>query len=147
MKSRGCCSRSATGSGPISPDEDALRRSVSLLIGRSGDRLPARRRRRTTSTAARRLPAALSPLGLDVRRDCWLEDLYVEEPARGRGLGRALVEAACERARTRGARRIELDTNESNQAAIALYESCGFSAASKEHGAANGRDLFFGRRL
>jgi GNAT superfamily N-acetyltransferase len=79
--------------------------------------------------------------------DCWLEDLFVEEPARGHGLGRALVEAACATARERGARRIELDTNESNRAAISLYEACGFSAASKAHGTQTGRDMFFGRRL
>ena len=79
--------------------------------------------------------------------DCWLEDLFVEEGARGKGLGRALVNAACERASERGAQRIELDTNESNAGAIALYESLGFSSASKVHGAVHGRDLFMGRRL
>jgi len=79
--------------------------------------------------------------------DCWLEDLFVEEGARGMGLGRTLVLAACERASERGAQRIELDTNESNAGAIALYESLGFSAASKVHGAVHGRDLFMGRRL
>jgi len=79
--------------------------------------------------------------------DCWLEDLYVEAPARGRGVGRALVELALERARARGAARIELDTNERNGGAIALYESLGFSSSSKAHGAMNGRDIFMGRRL
>ena len=79
--------------------------------------------------------------------DCWLEDLYVEERARGRGVGRALVALACDRALARGARRIELDTNEDNRAAIALYESLGFSAASKAHGELQGRDVFMGRRL
>lgn len=79
--------------------------------------------------------------------DCWLEDLYVSAAARGRGVGRALVEFAFERARARGAARIELDTNETNATAIALYESLGFSAKSKLHGPASGRDLFMGRRL
>ena len=79
--------------------------------------------------------------------DCWLEDLYVEQPARGSGVGRALVELAFERALARGARRIELDTNEHNLGAIALYESLGFSASSKTHGELRGRDLFLGRRL
>jgi GNAT superfamily N-acetyltransferase len=79
--------------------------------------------------------------------DCWLEDLYVEEHARGRGVGRALVELAFERAKARGARRIELDTNEHNGGAIALYESLGFSATSKAHGELTGRDVFMGRRL
>ncbi|MGA3361565.1 MAG: GNAT family N-acetyltransferase [Solirubrobacteraceae bacterium] len=79
--------------------------------------------------------------------DCWLEDLYVEDAARGRGVGRALVVLAMERASARGARRIELDTNERNHGAIALYESLGFSSASKVHGRMRGRDLFMGRRL
>jgi GNAT superfamily N-acetyltransferase len=79
--------------------------------------------------------------------DCWLEDLFVEEHARGQGVGGALVVAAFERAGTRGARRIELDTNERNLGAIALYESLGFSTTSKAHGSLTGRDLFMGRQL
>jgi len=79
--------------------------------------------------------------------DCWLEDLYVEPSARGRGVGRALVGLAFARANARGARRIELDTNEHNGGAIALYESLGFSASSKAHGELMGRDLFMGRPL
>ena len=79
--------------------------------------------------------------------DCWLEDLYVEGHARGRGVGGALVTLAFERAIARGARRIELDTNEDNHGAIAFYESLGFSTASKVHGPLTGRDLFMGRGL
>jgi GNAT superfamily N-acetyltransferase len=76
--------------------------------------------------------------------DCWLEDLFVREEARRSGLGSALVATALERARERGCRRVELDVSEANEAARALYESHGFSAASKSTG---GRDLFMGRRL
>jgi GNAT superfamily N-acetyltransferase len=79
--------------------------------------------------------------------DCWLEDLFVEEHARGQGVGRALVLAAFDRADARGAQRIELDTNEHNPGAIALYRSLGFSATSKAHGSLTGRDLFMGRQL
>ena len=79
--------------------------------------------------------------------DCWLEDLFVDEQARGLGLGVALVELAVARANLRGAQRIELDTNEDNIGAIALYESLGFSAKSKAHGALRGRDVFMGRRV
>src|SRR6476469_1903260 len=50
--------------------------------------------------------------------DCWLEDLFVTEAARGGGHGRELVEAAFEAARGRGCRRIELDVNEQNAAAL-----------------------------
>jgi len=76
--------------------------------------------------------------------DCWLEDLYVEAAARRSGCGAALVEAAMERARARGCRRIELDTNEDNAPALALYHRMGFSERSKGD---PGRDLFLGRRL
>jgi ribosomal protein S18 acetylase RimI-like enzyme len=79
--------------------------------------------------------------------DCWLEDLYVTSTARGHGVGRALVQLAFERAGLRGAARIELDTNEANATANALYESLGFSVTSKAHGPATGRDIFMGRRL
>lgn len=58
--------------------------------------------------------------------DCLVEDVFVEESARGTGLGRALMDAAITRARERGARRMELDTNDTNAPAIALYESLGF---------------------
>ena len=77
--------------------------------------------------------------------DCWLEDLYVAEAARGRGLGAALVQAALDRASERGCRRVELDTSESNHAALRLYERMGFSPSSKSEPPA--RDLFLGRRL
>jgi ribosomal protein S18 acetylase RimI-like enzyme len=75
--------------------------------------------------------------------DCWLEDLYVTDAARGTGLGRALAEAAIERAVARGCRRIELDVNESNSTAIAFYESLGFTTEPKPPG----RTLFLSRRL
>ena len=75
--------------------------------------------------------------------DCWLEDLFVREEARRSGLGRALVEAALERARKRGCKRIELDVNEDNGAARALYEACGFLTEPKPPG----RTLFIGRQL
>jgi GNAT superfamily N-acetyltransferase len=75
--------------------------------------------------------------------DCWLEDLYVQETARRSGLGRALVEAALERARERGCKRIELDVNEDNAPARALYAACGFLTEPKPPG----RTLFIGRPL
>lgn len=75
--------------------------------------------------------------------DCWLEDLFVDEPARGRGAGRALVEAVGARARARGCRRVELDVNEVNAPALALYTSVGFTTEPKPPG----RTLFVSWRL
>jgi GNAT superfamily N-acetyltransferase len=76
--------------------------------------------------------------------DCLLEDLYVRDDARGKGVGRALVDGVVGLARERGCRRIELDTNESNEAALALYESLGFSAVDSRYGR---RNLFMRRHL
>jgi len=74
--------------------------------------------------------------------DCWLEDLYVSDEARGSGLGRALTLAALDRARARGCRRVELDVNTENAPALALYESLGFGT-----GKLGGRDLLMRRQL
>jgi GNAT superfamily N-acetyltransferase len=63
--------------------------------------------------------------------DCWLEDLFVRDEDRRRGLGEALVAAAIERARARGCGRVELDVSETNRGAWALYERLGFSAGYK----------------
>jgi ribosomal protein S18 acetylase RimI-like enzyme len=75
--------------------------------------------------------------------DCWFEDLYVEPEARRSGLGGALVEAAIESARARGCRRIELDVNEDNEAALALYRRFGFTTEPKPPG----RTLFVVRTV
>jgi GNAT superfamily N-acetyltransferase len=59
--------------------------------------------------------------------DAYLEELYVAPGERGQGTGRALLEAAIEAARRAGAAHIDLATSEEDTAAIALYESCGFT--------------------
>ena len=63
--------------------------------------------------------------------DCWLEDVFVRESARGTGLGRALVEKALAVARERGCKRVELDVQSDNVGARALYTSVGFSDTPK----------------
>ena len=74
--------------------------------------------------------------------DCWLEDLYVDAKARGRGIGRTLTEAVIDRATARGCRRVELDVNSENPAALALYQSLGFDT-----GKTGGHDIFMRKRL
>jgi ribosomal protein S18 acetylase RimI-like enzyme len=76
--------------------------------------------------------------------DCLVEDVYVSDDARGAGLGRTLMQRATTRALERGCRRMELDTNETNAAAIALYESLGFVNKSTAY---DGRDLYFRMHL
>ncbi|MEU6237966.1 GNAT family N-acetyltransferase [Kitasatospora sp. NPDC047058] len=55
-----------------------------------------------------------------------IQGLAVDASVRGRGLGRALVEAACAAAREDGARRITLRVLGHNAPARRLYEACGF---------------------
>jgi ribosomal protein S18 acetylase RimI-like enzyme len=50
----------------------------------------------------------------------------VDEALRRRGVGRALMEAAIDEARRRGARRLTLRVLASNLGARRLYERCGF---------------------
>src|SRR5262249_17145545 len=87
-------------------------------------------------------PAGVAPLRYRYRlwwaaEDCLLEDLFVLESARGTGVGRALLELAIERARVRGCRRIELDVNDANDPALALYRSLGFDNADPRYGGGN----------
>jgi len=61
------------------------------------------------------------------RHKALLVGMFVAEAARGRGAGRALVEAALDAASAReGMRAVTLTVTEGNEAAIALYRSCGF---------------------
>jgi ribosomal protein S18 acetylase RimI-like enzyme len=72
--------------------------------------------------AALRFRPAIWSEGLE----CYLAELYVVPGRRGRGLGRRLMLATIDFARSRGADRIELGTSEDDVAARALYESLGF---------------------
>jgi len=56
----------------------------------------------------------------------WVEDVVVDEAARGRGAGEALVRAAVELARQRGAATVDLTSRPSREAANRLYARCGF---------------------
>jgi GNAT superfamily N-acetyltransferase len=53
---------------------------------------------------------------------CYLQDLFTSAEARGRGIGRALIEAVYEEARAGGAERVYWQTHESNHTAQRLYD-------------------------
>ena len=60
--------------------------------------------------------------------------IAVDPALQGRGIGRALVEAAVDEARRRGARRLTLHVLGHNEAARRLYAACGFEIEGVLHG-------------
>ena len=58
----------------------------------------------------------------------WIEDVVVDQDARGKGVGAALSEAAIQRARREGARTVDLTSRPSREAANRMYKRIGFAA-------------------
>lgn len=56
----------------------------------------------------------------------WVEDVVVDQGARGQGAGQALVEAALEQARVANLKTVDLTTRSHREAANRLYVRCGF---------------------
>ena len=59
---------------------------------------------------------------------CYLQDVFVEPAARGRGVARALIEAVYEEAHRRGGRQVYWLTHNSNAAARGLYDKLAINA-------------------
>ena len=59
--------------------------------------------------------------------ECYLAELYVVPLRRRQGLGRALMEAAIQEARQRGADTMDIGVDEPDTVARRLYESLGFT--------------------
>ena len=53
---------------------------------------------------------------------CYLQDLFTSAEARGKGVGRALIEAVYDCAKAAGAKRVYWQTHETNQTAQSLYD-------------------------
>jgi ribosomal protein S18 acetylase RimI-like enzyme len=99
------------------PDEAALAAmidspAVSVLIARSQGRIVGS------------LTLAMFPIPTGLR--AWIEDVVVDESARGQGIGSILTQEAIRRAREAGARRVDLTTRPARDAAGRLYERAGF---------------------
>lgn len=100
---------------PYPPFFDDRHRPEDFLVAEDGGRLLGYIR------LARPTPLASNAHVLQI------QGFAVAGEARGRGVGRALVRAAVDRARERGARRLTLRVLGHNAPARALYESEGFA--------------------
>jgi ribosomal protein S18 acetylase RimI-like enzyme len=86
--------------------------SVTVLIARSDDYIVGS------------LTVAMFPIPTGLR--AWIEDVVVDESARGQGVGAILTQEAVRLAREAGARSLDLTTRPSREAAGRLYERAGF---------------------
>lgn len=86
--------------------------AATLLVARDGPQI--------VGTAA--VIVYTTPIWVKAR----IEDVVVDEAARGRGVGEALVKACIEVARGRGAGIVELQSARSREAANRLYPRLGF---------------------
>jgi GNAT superfamily N-acetyltransferase len=77
---------------------------------------------RESSAGAACLPCLFHRSTTRVEHTCYLQDLFTEEGARGRGLGRSLIEGVYEAARVAGIRRVYWQTHETNATGRLLYD-------------------------
>lgn len=66
-------------------------------------------------------------------RDAFLDELYIAEPFRGQGIGRAVVEQTKRLAAALGLRALHLEVTRDNERARKLYGSLGFEARTRFH--------------
>jgi len=59
-------------------------------------------------------------------RRAWIEDVVVDDAARGKGVGRLLNDVAIEKAKAAGAKTVDLTSRPSREAANRLYQRIGF---------------------
>ena len=102
------------------PDEHELREIIDtpgtvVLVARDGD---------GTVLGSLTLVTFRIPTGMRA----WIEDVVVDDAARGRGVGDALNRAALDAARDRGCRTVDLTSRPSREAANRLYQRLGFEA-------------------
>lgn len=60
---------------------------------------------------------------IQIEPNCYLQDLFTLETARGRGVGRALITGVYERAQAAGLKRVYWHTHETNATAMRLYNA------------------------
>ncbi len=80
---------------------------------------------RSAGAIAGTLTLVMFPLPTGMR--AWIEDVVVDEAARGQGVGEALTHEALRIAQEAGARTVDLTSRPAREAAGRLYERLGFT--------------------
>ena len=83
---------------------------------------------RTGNTVVGTLSLVMFPIPTGLR--AWIEDVIVDEAARGQGIGEALMAEALRIAGQAGVRTVDLTSRPSREAAGRLYERVGFQSRS-----------------
>jgi ribosomal protein S18 acetylase RimI-like enzyme len=86
--------------------------AITLFVARDGERIVGS------------LTLVVFPIPTGLR--AWIEDVVVDESARGTGVGDALTNAAIDESRRRHVRSLDLTTRPSREAANRLYARLGF---------------------
>jgi ribosomal protein S18 acetylase RimI-like enzyme len=94
--------------------EDLVRSEASTLLVARGD----------DGTILGSLTLAVFRIPTGVR--AWIEDVVVDDAARGQGAGEALNRAALDHAKAAGAKTVDLTSRPSREAANRLYQRLGF---------------------
>ncbi len=68
----------------------------------------------------------LATFDIPTGKRAWIEDVVVDDAARGNGAGQALVEAAIKHAQAIGSKSVDLTSRLSREAANRLYQRAGF---------------------
>ena len=66
-------------------------------------------------------------------RDAFVDEFFIAEPHRGRGYGRFVLEAVCDKAKILGVHALHLEVARINERAMKLYRSVGFTPREKFH--------------
>jgi ribosomal protein S18 acetylase RimI-like enzyme len=71
--------------------------------------------------------STLAVFPIPTARRAWIEDVIVDDSARGQGVGAALIQAMIDAARQRGCATVDLTSRPSREAANRLYQRLGFT--------------------
>jgi GNAT superfamily N-acetyltransferase len=109
----------------FTPDEAAQRKGLQLLLN-DPDRGRIFVARHPQAGVVGMVSAQLVISTAMGAPSAWIEDMVLRDEFRGQGLGKALLDAAADWARSKGAKRIQLVADADNAPALAFYKHLGW---------------------